>query len=175
MQQIHQTTTLDRPARNIMPTGQDARESWSCEDDWLGSRDRGALKAMVLAGRAVLTLSSDETGKHLTFKISRKRGSDQSPRYFVRVLGGDGYDFVGTIGFRDVLYLPSEGSLGDDHPAVLAFRWFWLRVHGLHPLPGMRVRHEGTCMRCARRLTDPVSIDRGYGPECAGKIGLACA
>ena len=27
------------------------------------------------------------------------------------------------------------------------------------------------CLRCGRRLSDPVSIARGYGPECWGKRG----
>jgi len=35
------------------------------------------------------------------------------------------------------------------------------------PLPG--VVH---CSRCGRRLTDPQSIRRGYGPECAQKLGI---
>ena len=28
-----------------------------------------------------------------------------------------------------------------------------------------------TCLRCKRPLKDPVSMDRGYGPVCAGKVG----
>lgn len=26
-----------------------------------------------------------------------------------------------------------------------------------------------SCRRCGRRVTDPVSIDLGYGPECRGR------
>lgn len=31
-----------------------------------------------------------------------------------------------------------------------------------------RVQHPGSCMICGRELTDPVSIDRGIGPDCFG-------
>ncbi|HEY1187923.1 MAG TPA: DUF6011 domain-containing protein [Gemmata sp.] len=31
---------------------------------------------------------------------------------------------------------------------------------------GWRVMHDGRCARCRRQLTDPVSIDRGIGPDC---------
>lgn len=29
------------------------------------------------------------------------------------------------------------------------------------------------CKRCGRRLTNPKSIERGYGPVCAKKLGIA--
>lgn len=32
--------------------------------------------------------------------------------------------------------------------------------------------HEGRCGRCGRRLTVPESIESGFGPECAGRVGL---
>lgn len=28
------------------------------------------------------------------------------------------------------------------------------------------------CRHCGRRLTDPKSVRRGYGPECAEKLGI---
>lgn len=35
--------------------------------------------------------------------------------------------------------------------------------------PGFRVQEASRCGRCRRLLTDPVSIDRGIGPECWGR------
>jgi hypothetical protein len=57
-----------------------------------------------------------------------------------------------------------------DAPSVKAFRFFF-ESNRLHP--ELVVRHEGKCGRCGRTLTVPESIDRGIGPECAGKIGGA--
>lgn len=34
---------------------------------------------------------------------------------------------------------------------------------------GYKVQHAGTCVRCNRKLTDPVSIETGIGPVCAGR------
>lgn len=33
-----------------------------------------------------------------------------------------------------------------------------------------RMRNEHRCLHCHRVLTDPASIARGYGPECAAKV-----
>jgi hypothetical protein len=35
---------------------------------------------------------------------------------------------------------------------------------------GERVQEASRCGRCLRTLTDPVSIDRGIGPECLGRV-----
>lgn len=32
---------------------------------------------------------------------------------------------------------------------------------------------SGRCARCGRKLTVPASLHRGYGPDCAAKLGLA--
>ncbi len=36
-----------------------------------------------------------------------------------------------------------------------------------------RRRARGRCLCCNRRLTDPISIERGYGPECARLMDAA--
>lgn len=33
-----------------------------------------------------------------------------------------------------------------------------------------RIRMYSKCQKCGRKLTDPESIERGYGPECWGSI-----
>ncbi|WP_373093047.1 DUF6011 domain-containing protein [Zhongshania sp.] len=32
--------------------------------------------------------------------------------------------------------------------------------------------HAGKCGRCARKLTDPVSISTGFGPHCRSELGV---
>jgi len=29
---------------------------------------------------------------------------------------------------------------------------------------------EGTCKRCGRKISDELSLDRGYGPKCYEKV-----
>lgn len=38
------------------------------------------------------------------------------------------------------------------------------------PAPG-RIYHLGRCGRCGRALTVPSSVESGFGPECAGRVG----
>jgi len=35
---------------------------------------------------------------------------------------------------------------------------------------GFALHHEGKCGRCGRKLTVPLSIETGIGPECASKM-----
>jgi hypothetical protein len=37
---------------------------------------------------------------------------------------------------------------------------------------GYEIRHVGKCGRCGRTLTDPDSINRGIGPDCAEMMGI---
>jgi len=54
----------------------------------------------------------------------------------------------------------------------VAFPWLWDRLTNGGGLPGaIEVWHEGSCCRCARRLTVPASIEMGLGPDCAADTG----
>ena len=39
-------------------------------------------------------------------------------------------------------------------------------------IPGNQSSGAIHCRHCGRRLTDPQSVRRGYGPECAQKLGI---
>jgi hypothetical protein len=34
----------------------------------------------------------------------------------------------------------------------------------------LEIWHEGSCLRCGRKLTVPESIESGYGPECIKSV-----
>jgi hypothetical protein len=38
------------------------------------------------------------------------------------------------------------------------------------PLRALAVTGSTRCLRCGRRLTDPLSVSRGLGPECRTKV-----
>lgn len=135
---------------------------------------------MLDAGDVRVTVTSSRTGEHITirFKAHRKdeAGKKRWPRcplaeashVFVEVPNPDGWgDKVGT-------FYPESGRwFADDHAdparvwaAAEAARWLDASEQAS---PQATYLEESRCGRCARRLTDPVSIERGIGPECYGK------
>ena len=59
-----------------------------------------------------------------------------------------------------------------EHPAKLALQARYWRLAG-HTDTAERIEAElvaaGRCRRCGRTLTDPDSVSRGIGPDCASK------
>lgn len=116
---------------------------------------------------------------HQTFTVKRWNTSGGSE--MLSVTSGKWMDGVPPI---TVLTLNvSEGRMmaprdrrGDDrlliYAAEAALSYAWLGDAGL-PTPkngSVTVIEEDICSCCGRALTDPVSIERGIGPECYGKI-----
>lgn len=130
----------------------------------------------LLAGNARLTVVSQATEVRFTFRVRRPAGDKP---WFVQVLTGSDnegdYTFFGTI-FTDWTFRHSpRAAIGPDAPSAKAFAWLWRHLSNpiLETVPkGVDLHHEGRCGRCGRALTVPESIESGFGPECAGKIGL---
>ena len=138
-----------------------------------------AVHDYALAGRGVLTLTSEKTGVRYTFKITQaldKATSAPQERWFVSLLTGPentaDYTYLGMLderGFRTT----KASKLTPDSLPVRGFAFFWKHIAAGTMPPQMEVRHEGSCGRCGRALTVPESLDTGLGPECAAKAGVA--
>lgn len=153
------------------------------EDDDYDHRYVGRLltaadaKQFVLAGRAVITAVSLETGKRYTFKITRRAVGKP---WFVSVMYGPDntshYAYMGQIfdelGEYVVGKFPDKTHIGPEDIRQKAFKkiWGWLQLDRIPPK--LEIWHEGQCARCGRPLTTPDSIARGFGPECASQLGL---
>ena len=154
--------------------------------------DAKDVREFVLAGCATVTLESERTGAHFTYRVRQAKDRETekpAQRWFVSLLSGPNnesdYVYLGLIDFgaRSANFLAPTGPLqfrqtakakvGPDAPSVRGFTYFWKAItEGKMPC-SMVVRHEGKCGRCGRTLTVPESLDRGIGPECAGKMGMA--
>lgn len=136
-------------------------------------------RAFALAGNAIITLQSLKTGAHFTYKVTKpnpeksaaKGYANSEETYFVKMLTGGSADegewiYLGMIRNGNFALTKASGRFLDA-PSYKAFLYFWRS----RALPAeLVVRHEGRCGRCGRTLTVPESIDRGIGPECAGKM-----
>lgn len=118
--------------------------------------------SFIRAGNATFTLHSDRTGKHYTYKVRKKK--DQDNIHFVSVSAGTLFNYIGSI-WQGWKFKAKSG--GD---SVLGFDYFWRWMIERNQIPqGITFYHEGRCGKCGRPLTDPTSIERGLGPDCAGE------
>lgn len=104
--------------------------------------------------------------------------AEASDRLFVAVLtGADNsrdFTYLGSLVLRPHHRYEhgSRSRIGPDAPSAAAASWYFTRLLGGGSLDSVEVYHDGTCGRCGRDLTDPLSVARGIGPECWDKMGL---
>lgn len=149
------------------------------------------IKQFVLGGKAVFTLTDNTSSKHYTYRVNRaeKRDPREPSKFFVNL--GTGYDdsvYMGMIVARreaegpdSYVFIQTKASrVGTNAPSWRVFQLMWdtltepaydhswddVMTNGKSTLT---FRHEGKCCVCARPLTNPISIDEGIGPECAGR------
>jgi hypothetical protein len=129
---------------------------------------------MLEAGRLTATFRSP-TGAHITLTVkSRKKDGerwvgcplDEAMVMFIAVKSADGGwdDKVGKV-------TQARGFVADrnaDPARVWCAKQLLRWVQGQPTAPSLEIMEESRCGRCGRALTDPVSIERGIGPECYG-------
>jgi hypothetical protein len=132
---------------------------------------------MLAAGGIEATVTTP-SGEHVTIRVNtiRRSGSgwancaptDDNARTNIKVLGGKvgwvNVERVSATTYRWVLTLTTRDEQIKD-----AVRALFNYCGGAPADTGYRVQEASRCGRCLRTLTDPVSIDRGIGPECYGR------
>jgi len=138
-------------------------------------------KAFAMAGNAIITLQSLRSGQHFTYKITSPSAEKQEAKgytpeavWFVKLLTSGSADegeftYIGMIKPQAGFFLTRASRVRPENPCVKAFRFF-MESQELHS--ELVIRHECRCGRCGRTLTEPESIDSGYGPECREKLGI---
>lgn len=152
--------------------------------------DATSVKRFIEAGNATLTIMSLGSGTRFTFKFTRPEEEPGKARpIWVKLLNGPdnegNYIFVGSLFSRqfgslfDELKFSPKSKVGPEAPSVKALKWMLHHLYGLdcggRPevlFQQAELWHEGRCGRCGRKLTVPSSIASGFGPECAGRIGI---
>lgn len=137
---------------------------------------------MLLAGGLTITVTSRETFRHVTLRMrcARRRPESEAGKRWPTVPWSDAtHVFIDSFdGTKVALYKRYPGVLEFERTASEAARWTVGAVfrYAAGDYPGLldvaELTGVGFCRRCGRELTDPESVDRGYGPEC---MGLATA
>lgn len=127
--------------------------------------DPGLLKEFCESGNAIITLFSQKTTRHFSFKIKEKR----TGVFFVSTLMTTGWEYIGSVVDEAFSFTRATPRANIGTPHYEAFKWFWGNLVRGKMQPKLVVYHEGKCGACGRPLTDPVSIKLGLGPECRQK------
>lgn len=133
------------------------------------------IKTFIQAGRAVFTLTSEETNASFTYLLTRapQRGAALAPLFASVLVAPDAYAYLGMVNDFG-LRVTAASRFSETVPSFRALAWFLRQLNRADELPeSVTFRHEGRCGRCARALTTPASIDTGLGPECAAILGVA--
>lgn len=129
--------------------------------------DPELLKEFVLAGRAKITVRSNRSLKHFTYKIKKER---DKKIWYVSRLSSHEYIYLGTI-FEDFSFRATRKTLASEATSeqFIAFDWLMGHLNRKYMPKDITVFHEGRCGMCGIELTDPISIKEGYGPDCRKK------
>jgi len=123
------------------------------------------IKQFILAGNSYFTVINEKTKNKLTFHVIQPK--DRGPHFVWATNKKSKYGFLGAI-FGNMSYNWGwrRGKFTKDSVTNKSFEWLWKKIY-LDSLPENIVfYHKGKCGRCSKRLTDPKSIIRGFGPHC---------
>ena len=151
-------------------------------------------RALLIGGRARVTVTSRSSGRYLTVMLSaKKRGADG--RFISRaktagrvglgdadVLFADGSDNAfgegcGRLALSTGEWLPPYGGtseLGSKYAWAARNVVTWALTDNAEVIASFDGQAEvvlaSECCMCGKALNDPKSVERGVGPECFGKL-----
>lgn len=136
---------------------------------------------MLAAGDVRVTVTSKKTGEHITIRFKAFKDTRDTPgknwtrvplveatHVFIEVpTPGNSWAWADKVGTfypqSQRFFIADNADPARVYAAQMAAQW----LNGVKF--ESRIQEESRCGKCGRALTDPVSIERGIGPECYGK------
>jgi len=115
----------------------------------------------------IFTIRSKKTGKDFTYKIKRNFFNGNWYTHIYVEQNYLSFKHIGTY-FRGRIY--KRGSEVNT-PSAIGISFILFKVEQKHFKwidKQADIMHEGKCLLCGRTLTDAESIEKGFGPVCAG-------
>jgi hypothetical protein len=132
----------------------------------------GELLFYIFLGRAFVSLKSLKTDKHYTFRVLR--AVKKSNIYWVSVKGPyNRLYYMGYIINCKKFFLSDKSLYKRGSGPYKALTYLLGILWQSTTIPSViEIYRENRCGRCRKSLTDPISIERGIGPECYKKINF---
>lgn len=128
---------------------------------------RNNMENFILGGNCTFTLSSKRTNNYYVYNI---KANKEKTVYFVTVKDYNADVYAGYIKRKGEKYIYVKGGKGAydmNDNRILSLMWFMNHIRDNDIEAKIVLQHNGKCCKCGRTLTDPISIERGCGPECA--------
>jgi hypothetical protein len=134
--------------------------------------------AFIFGGHATFTIVSKRSGTRFTYRVAQPAPRDGKPApFFASVLTGPDntadYTYMGILrpngagsaaGAPELV--PTRASkISPNAASFRALEWFVQHLAS----DAVEFHHCGRCARCGRQLTDPESIESGFGPHCRAR------
>lgn len=119
-------------------------------------------RAFIFAGNAKVVFTSILTGASLTYRVRQAKDNDNL--YFVSCFSQDEYKYIGIISANQ-FKVTGKTQIEGTSPKVQGFRYVFNKLMAGENT-GVIISHAGDCGKCGRELTDPQSIETGFGPIC---------
>lgn len=126
------------------------------------------------------TLISPHSGEHRTFRVRTQDEKDNfapGERLIALLKGPDNesdYRNFGYVTDRGIRVWSSVKAKADGGFFESCAKILWdvaeNGAESYYAKKGWRVELDKRCRRCNRRLTNPVSLESGIGPECAERM-----
>lgn len=132
----------------------------SCKRDFTGRKDVSCLKC-----------TCHQTGQPGKFFVSLLTGPDNESNY--SYMGMLVFDSEAKVpGFPNTLKLITtrNAKVGTEASSYVAFNWVFEQLQQGKDPQNVEIYHAGKCGMCGRKLTVPMSIQIGIGPECLGRM-----
>ena len=117
----------------------------------------------IFGGKSCATFINEATQNKYTYKVTKHKTDEV---YFVSVLTGhENYEFIGYYK-NDNFYHSLKSIFKSDAPSVKVFSYVLEHLKKETLLDIIKIYHDGTCGKCGKHLTQIVSVESGFGPEC---------
>lgn len=145
--------------------------------------ERTMLRKLILGGNSAFTLKNAANGTRKTYSVKKHKEKDL---FFVSVRGDEdklhtvkvkkNWIYIGTIfesnAGKGKFSKTRKTKVNINSKSFKGFSWLWQKVVNNDELPaGIEVYHTGYCCKCGRELTDPESVQKGFGPTCYKSLG----
>ena len=132
------------------------------------------IKQFLTGGRAIVI--AEHGDKKYVFRFKTRPDKKDSNKRICSVLYTREYSesFIGIFNPEHGRVYPRKVNplIDEDKKALEVANWIvGLIYKKQEPPEGYVIRHGGKCARCGRELTDAVSVEHGFGPDCWRLIG----
>ena len=142
------------------------------------SLDVAEGRMLRVSGALTVTVSSRQTGKHMTLRFRCSARDEFGRVSWPTVAFEDAtHVFIDDFDGENVaVYEPARGLVRWSARATPAAQWTvssllrYLAGVNDRLLTQAEIAAVSHCRRCGRELTDPESIERGYGSSCFGEV-----